>query len=329
MHRDDEKDERDVARLLRAAGRRPEMPGAMKARLESHFRRELADVIARRRLRRRRLLIGAAASLAAGVFAVALLLTPPSPEPSMVARLTYLAGTVTIDGRVADGTSDLRPGVQIHVGRAAALAIDLGGYDVRLRENSRARLLSRGIGLDSGVLFAGSDRAPGRLPGLEVRTPHGRVSDIGTQFIVATNASETRATVRRGALRIDRDGDHIEVASEGGRARYAAFDKAGNVEVNSAPARGEGWDWIHRAAAPFVLEGASAFDFLAWVARESGLALRFASSAAEINARTTTLHGDLGEIEPLAALTPVLLSTELSAQVSSGGELRVSLKASR
>ena len=94
-----ETDDREIGLLLRAAGRREQLPPQLGQRWEAHFRRELQSVRAARR--RRRQLQGAAAALL--VVAVSLLLWLPGREMPTPPAVRVVAVTGAVQAAVGDG----------------------------------------------------------------------------------------------------------------------------------------------------------------------------------------------------------------------------------
>jgi hypothetical protein len=64
------------------------------------------------------------------------------------------------------------------------------------------------------------------------------------------------------------------------------------------------------AQAPEI-DGRPATELFAWVARETGRRLRYASPEVEQRAATVILHGNIRHLAPLAALDAMLATTDL------------------
>lgn len=318
-------EEQEVARLLRVAGRRPALPEDMKSRLEAGFRAELTRVLAARKRRRLIRLSALAAALLVALL-VTLQITPDRQPGRPVAQLTHIQGAVTINAKPASSAASLVSGTRLETGSGATLSMTLAGYGVRLKEHSRLLLRDRSLRLEQGAVYIESLSAGKAVRGLKISTPHGSVTDIGTQFIVETNTDATRTTVRLGAILIERDDRQLTLKPTHQAARFAHFGQTGDIAIDSAPARGPDWQWIHSAAAPFVIEGASPYQFLQWAARELGCSLAFDSPEAEARAHLDTLHGNTGAAHLLDNLNAVLMTSGLSAQLTDGSRLQVRLE---
>ncbi len=325
-NREQHSEDRDIEQILRAVGRREPLPEHLKVGWEASFRSELGAVVNRRR--RRRTLF--AAAIAASIACVAVLMTvtlAPQRALPVATQVAYVQGDVSVNGQAASIGQQLAPGDVLAVAAGAALSLELGGYDLRLRHDSELAVEGATIRLARGALYASSETRRVTIPALTVITPHATIRNTGTQFIVEADAQGSRALVRRGKLAIVHAGATTQLTATGGTARGATLAPDGPTDIVELPARGERWDWIHASTPPFRIDGSSAYEFLLWEARENGLDLVFLTAGSELYARTTTLHGDVGQLAPLEALHPVLGATDLRATIDQG-ELRVSLERS-
>lgn len=321
--REQDGEDRDIEQILRAVGRREQPPDALRESWELAFRDELGHVRSRRRRRRTAFTAGIAASVA--LIAVLLnLLTLPGTVAPMESRLSYFRGEVNLNGRPVAVDQTLHSGDKLQLAPGAAAALDVAGYDVRLRADSTLTLEPQQLVLERGTLYASSENRQTAIPSLAVATPHGTVRTVGTQFTVTALPDTSFAVVRRGALDIESRASTIRLAATARSARRASLDAGGSIETSEVAARGEDWAWIQGSTPPFELDGSSAYDFLLWHAQELGLDLVFASSSAEMYAKTTTLHGSIDGLAAQTALAPVLATTELAASTVAD-ELHVKL----
>jgi FecR protein len=317
-------EDRDIEQILRAVGRREQPPGDMKPGWEQAFRAELGLVRARQR--RRRLMF--ACSIAASIALAAVLLSQvlvPTPPTTLEARLSYLSGDVTLNDAPVSPGQTLLPGDLLSVAEGAAAVLRVPGYEVRVREGSTLSLGEEALQLTQGAVYADSAEASPVAQRLRISTDYGSVSPVGTQFTLEILRDASIVVVRQGEVDVEHQGLTTRLAHSPGVASRARLSMDPSINISEVPARGDAWAWIHRSAQPFMLEGSSAYEFLAWAAKENGLALVFIGASAEIYAKTTTLHGDMGDLPLLRALEPVLASTNLVAS-SSGNALEVSLQ---
>lgn len=317
-------EDEDLARLLRAAGRREPMPETLKQDWEAAFRRELA---ARRSERRagRRWLLGATA--AAAVVAGLLVLRPwytsgDSAGPAV--HVVALAGSSKLDARELRQGEQLLPGSVIQTGTDGRVAIAWGAYDLRLDADSVLALSGDRVDLRRGRLYASDDPEAVKRVSLAVTTPHGSVRDLGTQFIVVVSPERSETIVRRGAVLVDSGGEALQARGGDGSASRVVFDERQRYTA-AAGARGPAWDWIHAVTPEFVLEGKTAHQFLLWSTGETGLSIEYGSPDAEYYARATTLHGTIPALDPERAVAVVLQTTDLRAE-QRGHLLHLSLR---
>ena len=148
------------------------------------------------------------------------------------------------------------------------------------------------------------------------------VSDIGTQFTVTLVGEQVMSTVRKGSIVVNTEAaEHIAEAGDNPhRVTVNQRRELSSSDVSAGP-----WSWIYQLTPEFELEGGSTYDFLRWSVAESGRRLEFATDAAEIYARTTTLHGRLASLDPEQAVAPVLATTHLRAEIRDVNTLRVTL----
>lgn len=71
------------------------------------------------------------------------------------------------------------------------------------------------------------------------------------------------------------------------------------------------WRWAFQAGATFQIDNQSLVQFLQWLARETGRQLKYSSPRAEAAAASVRLRGSIDGLDPDAALTAVLLTTQL------------------
>lgn len=322
QQQDPDREERDIARLLKAAGRREQLPDELRLRWEQHFRQELDSVRRERRQRQRRGLLALAASLAVVAIGLTLSVRPPKPDPLLI-RVSASLGEVRLENAGAGSPAlvagtRLAAGQVIHTGAEGRLALDYAGYDLRLNRNTVLALASDGVTLRRGEIYASDEGRGSEQRQLQVHTALGTIRDIGTQFTVSVSPGETVATVRRGTVLLETGQAQYRNEAASGSATRISVNTL--LEVHSEPVapNGEAWQWIYQAAPEFKLDGQSALAFLKWSSRESGFGLEFASSQAETYASITTLHGDLGRMDPESAVAPVLATTDLRATVKDG-----------
>tara|TARA_R110001599_G_scaffold289553_1_gene492505 strand:- start:16964 stop:17971 length:1008 start_codon:yes stop_codon:yes gene_type:complete len=319
----------NIARLLRAAGPRKQLPPDMQQRWEQQFRAELKPVLERRGHSRRNWIMGLCASLAV-VAVTIVLLQRPSPAVGPQILVSHINGDSQLlqpdaaAQKMVTG-QQLEVGSTVNTGADGIVALKYGHYDLRINCDTRLLIEEDQLVLQSGELYASDYGFNGTAPQLSIRTAHGVIRDIGTQFTVVTSADSTVTTVRRGAVILDTGQQELRADPKHGYASRLIVDGTLQVREEQVASSGADWDWIYFGGTNFTLEGSIAYDFLQWSVGESGQQLEFASPGAETLARTTRLHGDISGLNPEQAVLPVLASTDLTAEHLADNILRISI----
>lgn len=308
--------DRDIARLLEAAGPREQLPEDLKLRWEAHFRTELETA---RRARRRRFAIPLGA-LAAGIVALALVLDRPGgndPEQIPMQVLAVAGGSSLLENeatrRPAAPGLDLAVGSVLETAADSRLKLNWAGFDVRLNERTRIRLLSDRLQLDEGELYVSNQGQRTALRSAAIVTPLATVRDVGTQFKVRYDGGRLSASVRTGSIVVETATGRQQADAASGTKQQVLVGVGGEVTVLEDRSD---WTWIYPVAEPFALEGRSVLEFLQWYAAESGQELRFADEGAELAAGYTRFSGgiDMAGLNPEQAVTLVLSTTRFETR---------------
>ncbi len=333
--------EEEVRSLLQSVGRRPEIPAEDLKTIKAAARVEwLALVDSEREPSRPRIQQGLAlaASLLLGV-ALAWWWWSTATTPSQfeaVAAVELLRGEVRAAGpesRQGEISLDLAVGqalaaeteletVAAGEGSPARLALRLsGGQSIRLDAGTRLRLLSsQRLELERGAVYFDSGAEPPAGGAVEILTPLGVVTDVGTQYEVRLSNGDdvgVRVRVRQGAVTLRRDGESYPAA----KGEELTLRQDGTVARGLVSSHGPAWDWVVAAAPSLDIEGRSLRSFLDWVSRETGWAVRYADEAIEASAAETSLHGSIEDLTPQESLSVVLPGAGLGFRVEDGALL--------
>lgn len=307
-------DESALVRVLRLTQPRPQAPAAVEAAVRASVRDEWQRVT---RARRRRLPMLAAAittALAASLLIWIGGIWPAAPlDPAgSVLRAT---GTVRMDidgdgrGWLRLESDDIAPGSRLATDAGSRAALRLAnGANVRLDHGTEIGIEAADrLSLERGRIYIDTHR-PGSAGGsVRVHTSRGIISDVGTQFEIAYVDETVRVRVREGAVLVDREAGHVQ----GRRGEEVAIRPDGGVERARVETFGEHWSWVEEIAPSFEIDGRTAIEFLAWIARETGRELEFVDRSSEEAARITVLHGSVQGFTPGEALVAVLATTRL------------------
>jgi len=315
-------EEQAIARLLRLARPRPAVPAERRERVRSvvHAKWEQSC----RWRRRRNVAIWVAGSLAAAaaiLVGIGLGLRHGLPHSSgsgpMLANAEIVRGTVHSErlGIIGPGTS-IEVGDEFWTSADGRVAIRLeDGTSLRVDTGSRLELVDESVvSLHQGAVYVDSDSTEESNAPVEIRTPLGTVTDIGTQFEVRLKSDSMRLRVREGLVDLKRGARTYR--AETGQQLLA--DSNGEVIAGTMPVHGDAWAWIQEVAPSFELEGRSLQEFLGWVTRETGWRVRFEERSIAAGAPFLILHGSIEGLRPDEAPAAVLPTCGLRHYVENG-----------
>jgi ferric-dicitrate binding protein FerR (iron transport regulator) len=349
-----------IEALLRRTGARPPVPADRAARLKAAAKAQWHAEV-RRETKRRWAWRGLATAAAIGgigaIGAMAVSLgvmggTRPDPKRSAdaapaapAARVEMIADAAWLRTAGRETPAPLRPGDSLAVGAEVAteergrVALRLTtGHSIRLDTGTRLRVLAdRAIALDQGAVYVDSHTAPldrgasdtgapdAAAGSIEIHTPLGTIRDIGTQFEVRWLPASLRVRVREGRVTFDTSGAAVEVAA--GQEVERRRDQAGMGQAlvpRALPITGAGLDWIDGITPMPGIDGRSLQWFLAWMARERGLKLSFATPQAAAAAPRIVLNGSIAGMTLDQALASVLATCQMTHRIE-GDVLRIEL----
>lgn len=303
-----------IASLLRRAGRRPQPPGEVVARIRAQVHAEWAAGVRRRR-RRRWMALAASVGVLALVAFLALGL-PKRQQPVIVAQTEAGARSIVLGEQI-----DAAPGqgLVLHAQAGGATVRIAGGSSVRFEAPEQLRLLAGSLYVDTGDT-AVSGAAEAVNPRLVVLADRVSIEHVGTQFLVRMTMTGARVdvAVRSGSV-VMRSMEDTATLTRGEMGRIdTSAGAAPGIQRFQVPVSGEQWSWVDDLAPPLVIEGVSLYEALRQLSHEAGFELRFESSQAETAARETVLHGPALRLMPARALQALLATTNLTGEVRSG-----------
>jgi hypothetical protein len=217
--------------------------------------------------------------------------------------------------------TDTDSGIGLEWGRGGSLRID-ANTRVEFVSADEIYLLSGRIYFDStpSELIAGM---PAGSVGtqLRIRTDHGTVTHVGTQYMTHSSSTELTITVREG--RVSMDGNYYyKTVLEGQQLKVRGSNRA---NVANFPRHGAAWDWVEKTSPVADVDGRSIDEFLHWVSRETGRKIVYGSPQAERIARSKDLVGQV-DMNPERALENYMMTTDLDWRYSEdGGVINVEL----
>lgn len=316
-----------IESILRSAPPRPVPSAADVATARSAVREEWLTLCGRRRMRRRLVSLAAAASIVGAIAAGLLMLRVPSALPEQVAAIDRATGPVyLLDDQAMlhelDDMPGLSTGQTLVTGDGAAALTWLGGGSLRIDRNSRIEFVSPGeIFLHGGRVYFDSQpsalqarAAPPRAAAFVVRSVEGLVHHVGTQYMAGISPDGLTVSVREGQVKVV--GNTVDATAAAGqqvRLRDNARPSYTNISTY-----GDAWRWAEQIGPEVIVDQRSAHEFIGWVARETGLDVRFEDETVEQLAHATRMSGGSGSLEPRTALAVLLQTTTLEATIEDG-----------
>lgn len=318
-----------IARVLKAAGSRPQPDPDKKAAFKQALHGEWRLATAPRRHSRAAWWAVAAAGIAAvlavswlepyriGTGRVASHAVGYVVRTDGVVRGSLTAGSIRHD--IVDG-AEIRTDSVLETGNDSRVALAFGaGTSIRLDTDTRVVIVAeRSLVLERGAIYVDADSQ--KTGPVAIRTAHGEVRDIGTQFQVRVEEAAMRVMVREGEILID--GARSQTTARAGEALLVTAN--GPIERSTISHDGTEWSWISQVAPRFDLEGSTVQRFLDWVAREKGWRWKFIDDDTARRAADIVAHGSIEGYTPEEALDIVLPTCGLS-YTRQGDEVIVSL----
>ena len=330
-HRTD--DDADLAALLRAVGPRvaaaPDVSAEVRAAVAAEWRAAVAAQQQRTAPQPRRWVqrpwLALAASVAAVAIAVSIALPRLQSASDPVATVARVEGSVELrhdagEWRTLAAGAPVVAGDEIRTTQGSRLALRRGdGLEVRLDHDTqlafvardRATLAQGSVYVDAGATAQGDSFA--------LATAFGDVRHLGTQYIASLDPGALQVAVREGSVAVERG--KAPVVARAGEALSVRAD--GSVARTRVDVHGEAWRWAAAIAPEFAIEGRSLDEFLAWVGRETGRQVVYASADAAREAEQTTLRGSVSGLAPEAAVAAVFAAEPGLGHEIATGQIRV------
>lgn len=318
---DELRSDRAFAELLGRSPPRPLPPAEDEAMIREAVHAEWQEV-ARGRVQRRRI---ASFALAASVLLVVFTTLNLSRDPQVdfttrqVATIEKQFGNVGINSTVVlpGEAMSISGGDRIDTGSGSGLALGWhGGGSLRVDESTSLVFEERNqvylrhgrIYFDSQVSPLTSQATNNGPAQIAIRTDHGILRHMGTQYMAQVDGQELVISVREGVVAID--GTVPARALAGQRFAISASGELSIAGTNGV----DDWEWVERSTPAVDLENRTVAEALEWVSRESGRRIRYASEEAEELASATRLRG-FYELPPSRALPVFMLTVDLDATI--------------
>lgn len=312
------RDDAGIEQLLREVGRRDAPSADVEAAVRRAVHGEWRVMIEQRARRKRWVGYSMAAGVAAVLLSAVLLFrqsAAPIAQPVLVASIVRVhsdnsSGVVQVstDGslwRDVRAGELLKSGAQLRTDAATRAAVDFGnGLSMRIDSGSLLTLASADRAeLARGRIYVDAPTTL-HVP-LTVQTQFGAIEHLGTQYQAGVTGERLVVSVREGRVAVAASNDVLHVAAH----EHVALAVNGAVTRQTLAPNDASWQWVTQVAPAFDIENATLADFLAWVARETGRTVRYASPQAREEAQRLILRGSVSGLNPDQALDAVLATT--------------------
>jgi ferric-dicitrate binding protein FerR (iron transport regulator) len=321
---DDPASDHSLAVLMKAAGeRRAPRAEAMERAREAARESWQRSLQSEHRTSRKKILFALAAAAA---FVVVTLSTwlgyqrQSNGEAGLVAHVVASEGTIELrEGRrIATTLGTQQPlftGAHLQTGEGR-MALQLGSLSLRLKDHTRVTLdAADRITLIEGAIYVDSGGLNVATP-LRIATSVGEVTHHGTQFQVVAYGETARISVREGRVVLDGIGARQTFDIVAGEALSMRGEKV--ERQRDLPAFGPDWEWVTELTPALDIENRPLAEFLAWVSREQGWQVRYASTEHERSAQTIRLHGSIEQLDTAQMLERITMVTGVPLAAENG-----------
>ena len=325
----DEVDKLDQAleQMLGRADPRPTPSSEGTKRAKQTVRKEWEAVSRRRITRRRLVMLATAATVALGFTLAWQSWWVPDSLPVQVASIEKSIGTLFVAGDDAslETAGDLqilhtKQVIVTDIGSRVALAWGTGG-SLRVDENTRLTLNSENsVYLDRGRIYFDSVTDNGEPAELTIKTRHGDLIHIGTQYMTEVTDDTLVVSVREGSVSV-KGNYHQRTTDAGTQVRLTGRNVPETLNIGTYGAM---WQWIEHVTPGPISHGKNLRDLIEWISRETGRDYRFENAAVEIAVDEGDASGDLSQ-NPSAALEQLLRINNLSYRLDpNNGDIIIS-----
>jgi hypothetical protein len=322
-----------VEALLEKASPRPVPPQKDEEMIREAVLSEWQAVTGSRRIRIRVTRFAVAATVLLGVAVSFNMLQENGIAPLQVATISKSHGSIYVLGEQSQmhalpDRSAIMQGQTIKTDHSSGIGLEwANGGSLRIAADTLIEFTSNEeVYLRSGRIYF--DSTPSELIAsisggskdaqLRIRTDHGAVTHLGTQFMTYTASDRLEISVREGEVAIAGK-YHDEKALAGQQLVLAGSARASVLNID---AHGDMWSWVEETSPAVNTDGRSVHEFLNWVSRETGLEIEYPDADTEQAATEIILKGNVN-LQPTAALDFWVQGQDLNWH-KEGGIIKVS-----
>ncbi len=237
----------------------------------------------------------------------------PAPQRTVIGHLEHIDYPGAIEERALGRTRAIASGEALRVGekilvRGGTRVAFASAGTLRLAAGTGIEVVSSSvIRLTDGDMYVDIPPERSSQVKLDIETPAGTFTHIGTQFQIAVHGGSTQLRVREGQVRwYSSDGEFL--SSAGTRL---TVDEDGKATRDEVPTSGADWQWAESLGRPFDIDGHPIAEYLRHFARETGRTLHFADERIARKAATTVMHGSLSKLTAVETLSAVMATTSM------------------
>jgi hypothetical protein len=272
--------------------------------------------------------MAAAASIVVALVVVTVSQVVMTPSAGPIGRVARIEGTLSIGGIDESSSAvgaELHSGDIVRTGGTGGAAFALaGGISLRLQPDAELEFSAAdALTLVDGTIYVDSDLAATN-DSLSISTPFGLVTDVGTRFELASDATALRVRVRGGLVRLSQS--NLVDDLDGGAGDEFRVSIGGTVERRLRAPTDPAWAWVEALAVAPVSGFSSIRDCFEWIARETGREIRFDSTSTEIQAELRDLNGSPDGLLPMDLLDFVQRVSDFDYEIQADGSILISRK---
>jgi len=320
LQRSNQSDETQIEQLIRLGGSRDEIDPACRERVRQNLLKLWAEQHANSDKNKnashkirlaRKILWQQPWALAASVvcLCVALFLANTYRHQEAVARI------MQVQGKTDSHNTPLKAGNAIYAGQEINTANSL--LEIRwknsgiLKVNQDTQIIfidSNEILLIKGAIYFDSNHQSN----IRIRTTHGLLNDIGTQFETRTGSQDLSVYVREGKVKFENEHSNSLFIPSG----KALHLHQGNTRILDIDKEKNPWIWADAMDGNINFDNHTMAEVLAWLAEREGWTLEFKTNIDQQHAERDRLHGQFKTTDSRKLLEQLAMVSDMRYQIT-------------
>ncbi|GGY81691.1 hypothetical protein GCM10011613_27970 [Cellvibrio zantedeschiae] len=314
----DQSDEAHIEQLIRLGGTRDEIDPIRHERVRQNllkiWEEQHANNVTSKAVAKRKVFWQQPWALAASVVCLcaALFFVNSYKQQELVARITQVQGN-------ADDNLSLKPGNGIYAGQEINTENNLLEISWKdsgiLKVNKGTQIIfvdDNEIHLIKGAVYFDSHHQSN----IHIRTAHGTLNDIGTQFETRTEPQSLSVFVREGKVKFENQ-ENKNLMIPDGKALHLTQGSAKVLDIDKEK---KPWMWADAMDGNInfdnkTLDNHTMADVLTWIAKREGWKLEFKTSIDRQHAERDRLHGQFKTTDSRKLLDQLTLVSNMRYQI--------------